>query len=94
VLADKNAGVAPEKPLREALKECIQTPTTTLFDFTGIRFGQLVDGTDEFYKDFRNKGVTVTAAMFYVRDELKGRPAKGLEDELNNLRHPPTPTKQ
>jgi len=94
-LADKNGGVIPkEYPGETALRVCSQTPTATLFDFSGIRIGQLVEGTDDFYKDFRNKGVNLTAAMFYVRDELKGKPAKELEDELNVFRHGPTPAKQ
>jgi hypothetical protein len=94
-LAEKNGGVIPEKyPGDEALRACAQTPTAKLFDFTGIRLGQLVDGTDEFYKDFRNKGVSVTSAMFYVRDELNGKSAKELEDELNIFRHGPAPTKK
>jgi hypothetical protein len=87
-LAEKNGGVIPEKyPGEDVLRACAQTPTATLFSFGGIRFGQLVEGMDEFYKDFRNKGVYVTAAMFYVRDEIKGKSAKELEGELNLIRH-------
>jgi hypothetical protein len=93
-LAEKNADLPPEKRFTDdAIKGCAQT--ATLFDFTGIRFGQLLEGVDDFYKDFRNKGVYVTAALFYVRDELKGKPVKELEDELNIFRHgTPAPAKQ
>jgi hypothetical protein len=87
-IADKNGGVIPEKvPTDAVLKECMESRTVDLFSFGGIRFGQLEEGMDDFYKDFRNKGVTVTAAIFYVRDELKGKSAKELEDELNVYRH-------
>ena len=94
-IADKNGGVIPEKvPTDAVLKECMESPTYTLFSFGGIRFGQLEEGMDDFYKDFRNKGVYVTAAMFYVRDELKGKSAKELEGELNLIRHGTAPAKQ
>lgn len=86
-LADKNGGTLPEKyPGKEALKTCFESPTVTPFDFTGIRFGQLAEGVDVFYKDFRNKGMDIDLALSYVRDELKGKPAKELEDELTQWR--------
>src|SRR5260370_18181014 len=94
-LAEKNLDLPPEKRLTDdVLNACAQTPMAMQSNFTGIRFGQLLEGVDDFYKDFRNKGVYVTAALFYVRDELKGKPAKELEDELNVFRHGPTPAKQ
>ena len=87
-LGEKNPDLPPEKRFTdEAINACVQSPTAKHFDFTGIRYGQLLEGMDDFYKDFRNKGVYVSAAMFYVRDELKGKPAKELEDELNIFRH-------
>jgi hypothetical protein len=87
-IAAKNGGVIPEKvPTDAVLKECWESPTAALFSFGGIRFGQLEEGMDEFYKDFRNKGVYVTAAMFYVRDQLKGKSEKELQDELNRIRY-------
>jgi hypothetical protein len=87
-IAAKNGGVIPEKvPTDAVLTECMGSPTVEHFSFGDIRFGQLEEGMDDFYKDFRNKGVYVTAAMFYVRDELKGKSAKELEDELNVYRH-------
>lgn len=35
--------------------------------------GQVADGVDEFYKDFRNKLIGVVFALDYVRDQLKGK---------------------
>jgi hypothetical protein len=92
-LAEKNINLPAGKGFTvDVLNACTQT--ATLFDFSGIRFGQLLEGMDDFYKDFGNKAVSVTAGLFYVRDELKGKPAKELEDELNIFRHGPTPAKQ
>ena len=86
-LADKNGGTLPEKyPGNEAFRACLESPTVTPFDFTKIQFGQLAEGVDEFYKDFRNKNIDIILAMLYVRDELRGKPAKELEDELTQWR--------
>jgi hypothetical protein len=71
----------------EAIKACMQTQMIP-FDFTHIRLGQLAEGVDDFYKDFRNKGIDINLAMRYVRDELKGKSAKELEDELAKWRTP------
>jgi hypothetical protein len=88
--ANKNGGVIPEKvPSDAVIKECTENPTATHYDFGGVRFSQLEEGMDEFYKDFRNKGVYVTAAMFYVRDELKGKSASELQQELDVYRRGP-----
>jgi hypothetical protein len=57
------------------------------FDFTKIRFGQLSEGLDEFYKDFRNKGIDVDFGIRYVRDQLKNKKStKELDEELLNCR--------
>src|SRR2546422_311181 len=67
-LADKNGGALPEHyPGHEALKACLESPTVTPFDFTSVRFGQLAEGVDVFYKDFRNKNIDIILAMSYVR---------------------------
>jgi hypothetical protein len=70
----------------EAMKACIKTKVLP-FDYTKIRLGQLSEGVDEFYKDFRNKGIDITHAMVYVRDELKGKSANELEEELSQMRN-------
>jgi hypothetical protein len=87
-LADRNGGKLPEKyPGDEALKACTsQNPRLAPYDFSDIRIGQLSEGVDEFYKDFRNKGIDITMAITYARDELKGKPTKELEEELTKLR--------
>jgi hypothetical protein len=85
-LADKNGGVLPKKyPGDEALDACAKTAAR--YDFGELRFGQCVDGIDEFYKDFRNKGIHIDVALDYVRDQLKGKKsAKELEEDLNAYR--------
>jgi len=62
------------------------TEPTNGADFDGITMGQFVDGVDEFYKDFRNKQLDVSWALQYVRDQVRGKPAKELEVELTAWR--------
>jgi hypothetical protein len=60
-LAEKNGGVVLEKvPSDAVIKQCMERATVAPFAFGDIRFGQLEEGMDEFYKDFRNKSVYVT----------------------------------
>ncbi len=56
------------------------------FDYSNVRAGQLVDGVDEFYKDFRNKGIEIADALLYVRDQISGESEERLKDFLNKLR--------
>jgi hypothetical protein len=87
-LAARNGGTVPEKyPGDEALMGCMQSPeVASLTTFNNLRVGQLVDGVDEFYKDFRNKNIQIELAMRYVRDELNGKTDKELADELAGWR--------
>ncbi len=86
-LAAKHGGTIPEKyPGNAELEECLKTPEVMALDFGKIRMGQLVDGVDEFYKDFRNKGIGIVFAMYYVRDQLKGKPDTELAAELAGWR--------
>lgn len=40
---------------------------------SSITVGQIVDGVDEFYKDWRNRKVLLRDAMQYVGDEANGK---------------------
>jgi len=44
--------------------------------------GQLVDGMDAFYKDYRNRQLEVGWAIQYARDSIKGKPAQELDAEI------------
>ena len=82
-LAAKNGGTIPEKyPGDEMVTACLQAPEVVALNFGGLRIGQLVDGAEEFYKDFRNKSIEIQLTMRYVRDQLKGKSDKELTDEL------------
>ena len=70
--------VDPKKA--EAVNFCVSTAQG--FDFNNITVGQLVNGMDTFYKDFRNFPVPLPMAMRLVRDEIKGRTPEDVEKEL------------
>ncbi len=53
------------------------------FDFDSISMGQFVGGMDAFYKDYRNKQLDVNWSIEYARDEIKGKPAQGLDAEVS-----------
>ncbi|HZY73585.1 MAG TPA: hypothetical protein VFE22_10810 [Edaphobacter sp.] len=55
-------------------------------DFRNIKLGQLTDGMDTFYKDYRNQRIRLDIAMFYVRDTITGCSADVLRKELDSLR--------
>lgn len=65
-----------------ALETCLTITFSKTFDFSGVRPDQLANAIDEFYKDSRNKSIDINFALLYVRDKLKGKSAKELDDEL------------
>jgi hypothetical protein len=86
-IAAKHGGTIPEQyPGNEELSACMQSPEVAALNYGGFRVGQLVEGVDEFYKDFRNKNILVDVGMRYVKDELRGKTSKELEDELAGFR--------
>jgi hypothetical protein len=89
---DKNGGKDPDgATLEQALTACEETPSVKPFhEFSGFRAGQWSDGVDEFYKDFRNRGLNIELALKYVKDQLHGRPVKELEDEVTEWRREAT----
>src|SRR6266542_5882420 len=67
----KNGGREPRPGTNEMFKYA-GCPAPAEYDFTEIRFEQLRDGVNEFYKDFRNKAININFALAYVRDQLRG----------------------
>jgi hypothetical protein len=82
VVFDVNSLVCMTEKGDEAIRSCVKYKIAP-FDFTKIRFGQLSEGLDEFYKDFRNKGIDVDFGIRYVKDQLKNeKSAKELDEEV------------
>jgi hypothetical protein len=59
---------------------------TKEFDFYAITYGQMVDGIDVFYGDFRNKRILFDYASLYVRDQIRGGSEKELQDRIESMR--------
>lgn len=57
-------------------------------DFSGITFSQMVDGLDNFYKDYRNMTVLAQEAIWIVKLELRGAPQDFIDEEARILRMP------
>lgn len=55
---------------------------------TNITAGQLCDGLDEFYKDFRNRGILVYDAVWVVLNQIANRPQVEINRLIENLRKP------
>lgn len=60
------------------------------FDFYRIAYGQLVEGMDTFYGDFRNKRILFNYGVLYVRDEIRGVSKKELDDRIQGMRQATT----
>jgi hypothetical protein len=91
-LAERNGGKVPEKfPGMEAFDACAESARVEAFDLGGFRVGQWSDGIDAFYRDFRNRGLEIHLAIRYVRGQLRGQPAKELEDEVTEWRRTAAP---
>lgn len=56
------------------------------FDLYEISYGQFAEGLDAFYGDFRNKRILFDYAVVYVRDQVRGVPAKELEERVERMR--------
>jgi hypothetical protein len=59
--------------------------TLTLMSGTYVTNGQVVDGLDHFYQDYRNQSVIVPWAMVYVLLELQGANPQVLEQYRRTL---------
>ena len=87
MLVRNHGGTVPEKvPSEQVFAECDKRNDVAAFDYGGFRAGQWREGVDEFYKDYRNKGLDIELAMHYVQGQLHGKPAKELEEEVTGWR--------
>jgi len=55
-------------------------------DYSEFTIGQLVEGLNQFYKDFRNTKILTRDAMMVVRQQISGVPQKEIDEGLEFLR--------
>lgn len=66
----------------------IYTSFSLGFDLSGITVGQFMSGLDNFYKDYRNKRILVSEAIWITKLEMKGAPQSFIDEEIRILRMP------
>jgi len=54
----------------------------------GIAFGQMIDGLDEFYKDWKNRQIDVLDALYIVKLESQGTSVDDIDKTKRLLRLP------
>lgn len=43
------------------------------YSVTGMTYGQMIAGIDQFYKDYRNRKITIEDVLYLVRMEIDGK---------------------
>ena len=77
-IGQKNGGKLPQEVPSEAdLRDCNGPRPKCSLGFRKIKIGQLKEGVDMFYSDFRNKAIDIEFALAYLRDQLEAE-LKGL----------------
>jgi len=76
---------------KKELEDCIYKVITSYDNFCDKYFknvtnGQIVDGLDSFYADFRNRSIVVHSAVWVVVNSIAGTPKKTIDALIENLR--------
>jgi len=58
-------------------------------DILGITVGQLIDGLNSFYSDFRNKRIRLGTAIYIVKKQIEVSPPEEVNTIINHLRKNP-----
>lgn len=85
MMPDLNKEVAP------TIRELANSDADVLgkkLDLSGITAGQLIEGLDNFYKDYRNMKVLAEEAIWIVKLEIRGAPREFIDEEIRLLRMP------
>jgi hypothetical protein len=61
-------------------------PLESYMNFYEVSFGQYREKLNEFYKDERNKRINISAALLYVRDQIRGTPSNELQKRIETMR--------
>ena len=54
--------------------------------FTNVRVGQLADGLNEFYSDYRNRSIRISDGVWVVVRQIAGDKPQDIEELITNLR--------
>jgi hypothetical protein len=71
---------------KKTLAAVRQEPVTSYLDFSGVSYGQSMQGLDEFYNDYLNKRININVAILYIRDQIRGESKAELDKRLEGMR--------
>lgn len=74
------------KESKDCLARSNEVVGQSMIDFAGLTFGQLRDGVDSFYADYRNRKIELPGAMNYVVKAIRGTPTAELEQMVERMR--------
>ena len=80
-----SAGLTTPAQYEWADKVC-NNPAVKLFMHPNVTYGQVVEGLDHFYADYRNKNIDVSSAIPWVYGELRGAPQSFLDEYMRMMR--------
>lgn len=71
--------------------ECAQAINKATIDFnkeffSNVKIGQIVDGIDLFYKDYKNRKISVMNALYVVLNGISGKSEENLKSMTENYR--------
>jgi hypothetical protein len=72
--------------LGAALEENSRNINLERYSIYNISVGQIVDGVDILYKDFKNKGINIPDAIYVVKRQIEGTSPEDIEKILIFLR--------
>jgi hypothetical protein len=76
-----------ENPCARALMTIVDS-WVDYYSLGGITWGQMIDGLDEFYSDWRNRQIEISDALYAVKLELTGASATDVDRAKRLLRLP------
>jgi hypothetical protein len=79
--------------------ECLSDVTKSFVSFSekylqNVTNGQLVDGLDAFYSDYRNRSISIDDAVWLVANSIAGTPQDKLDKMIENFRRNVNPPMQ
>jgi hypothetical protein len=71
--------------------DCVSEAISSFYDYnhtymSNVTNGQIVDGLNEFYKDFRNRRIRVGGAIWIVVKDIAGTPKEEMEKLIESWR--------
>lgn len=73
------------------VKERVWEDATERLELFGVTVGQLKEGMDKLYQDYRNRGIALVDAVYIANMEVRGSRPELIDAQVRYLRMQPTP---